>query len=79
MSENRCVCCGEIIPEGKQVCPNCSAKSDKKERYVGYCTIDKLIFTSSGTLKEMTDWAEKQLTKGARDISIWLEKKRGDD
>lgn len=20
---NRCVCCGEIIPEGRQVCPNC--------------------------------------------------------
>jgi hypothetical protein len=22
-SENTCVCCGEIIPEGRQVCPNC--------------------------------------------------------
>lgn len=21
--ENRCVCCGEIIPEGRQVCPFC--------------------------------------------------------
>ena len=21
--EDRCVCCGEIIPEGRQVCPNC--------------------------------------------------------
>ena len=21
--ENRCVCCGEIIPEGRQVCPYC--------------------------------------------------------
>ena len=21
--ENRCVCCGEIIPEGRQVCPKC--------------------------------------------------------
>ena len=20
---NRCVCCGEMIPEGRQVCPNC--------------------------------------------------------
>ena len=20
---NRCVCCGEIIPEGRQVCPDC--------------------------------------------------------
>ena len=21
--EDRCVCCGEIIPEGRQVCPKC--------------------------------------------------------
>ena len=21
--ENRCVCCGEIIPEGRMVCPKC--------------------------------------------------------
>lgn len=28
--ENRCVCCGEIIPEGRMVCPQCEAKySDK--------------------------------------------------
>ena len=23
MSEDRCVCCGEIVPEGRMVCPNC--------------------------------------------------------
>lgn len=23
MSENRCVCCGDIIPEGLMVCPDC--------------------------------------------------------
>lgn len=23
MNENRCVCCGAIIPEGSQVCVNC--------------------------------------------------------
>lgn len=23
MNEDRCVCCGEIIPEGRMVCPNC--------------------------------------------------------
>ena len=22
---NRCVCCGDIIPEGRQVCPACEA------------------------------------------------------
>lgn len=30
--ENRCVCCGDIIPEGRQVCPNCEYKySGRKE------------------------------------------------
>ena len=24
--EERCVCCGEIIPEGRQVCPMCEKK-----------------------------------------------------
>jgi hypothetical protein len=24
--ENTCVCCGRIIPEGRQVCPNCENK-----------------------------------------------------
>ena len=23
MSEDRCVCCGEIVPEGWMACPNC--------------------------------------------------------
>lgn len=23
MSKDRCVCCGETIPEGRMVCPNC--------------------------------------------------------
>ena len=22
-NENRCVCCGEIIPEGRQICKKC--------------------------------------------------------
>ena len=36
--ENRCVCCGEIIPEGRQVCPECEKghgpepKQERKER-----------------------------------------------
>ena len=23
LAENRCVCCGAVIPEGRQVCPTC--------------------------------------------------------
>lgn len=26
---DRCVCCGEIIPEGRQVCINCEKGADE--------------------------------------------------
>lgn len=29
--EERCICCGEIIPEGRQVCPNCEEKGGGDE------------------------------------------------
>ena len=28
--EDRCICCGEIIPEGVQVCPKCLVARTKK-------------------------------------------------
>lgn len=32
MSDNRCVCCGRIIPEGRQVCPVCEQKANRQDR-----------------------------------------------
>lgn len=29
MSEERCVCCGAVIPEGRQYCPVCAKKAEK--------------------------------------------------
>ena len=29
MAENRCVCCGVIVPEGRQVCPTCEARASE--------------------------------------------------
>ena len=29
MNEDRCVCCGEVIPEGRQVCLNCENRMTK--------------------------------------------------
>ena len=29
MNEDRCVCCGEVIPEGRQVCLNCEHRMTK--------------------------------------------------
>ena len=34
MSENRCICCGEPIPEGTQVCPQCMKEYDKYDKPV---------------------------------------------
>jgi RNA polymerase subunit RPABC4/transcription elongation factor Spt4 len=31
MNEDRCICCGEIIPEGRMVCPNCLVTVKKGE------------------------------------------------
>ncbi len=31
MNNNRCVCCGEIIPEGRQVCPTCEMGKRNKQ------------------------------------------------
>ena len=33
MNSNRCVCCGQEIPEGTQVCPNCIRKTLGVETY----------------------------------------------
>lgn len=29
MNENTCVCCGEVIPEGRQICYKCEKGADK--------------------------------------------------
>ena len=31
MNENRCVCCGRVIPEGRQVCPICEKEAGKRD------------------------------------------------
>lgn len=28
IDENRCVCCGEVIPEGSMVCPMCLEREE---------------------------------------------------
>ena len=32
--EDKCVCCGEVIPEGRQVCPQCETKARKENDYM---------------------------------------------
>ena len=63
MSENRCVCCGEVIPEGRQCCRECVDKYMENERKARYTAValkkDGTQEESSGTLAEMTKWADK--------------------
>ena len=34
MSENRCVCCGEVIPEGSQVCLHCEQNVEHRKQWI---------------------------------------------
>ena len=36
-NDNRCICCGEIIPEGMMVCPNCLVVSKKPNKGCEFC------------------------------------------
>jgi len=31
---NTCICCGGLVPEGKQVCPNCEQAPKVNERFI---------------------------------------------
>lgn len=33
--EDRCVCCGAIVPEGRMVCPQCEAKAESRLKETG--------------------------------------------
>lgn len=33
--EDRCVCCGAIVPEGRMVCPMCEKEADAKKNPEG--------------------------------------------
>ena len=64
MSENRCISCGEVIPEGQQCCRRCVSEYMEKERGVKFSAIaksadGKTSWHSNGTLSEMTAWADE--------------------
>ena len=68
--EERCVCCGAVIPEGRQICAECGQAVGAF--YVGYVLQDGLKFTHSGTQQEMIDWFDREFIKpGTREIRIW--------
>lgn len=50
MLNNRCICCGTIIPEGRQVCPNCESTIAKRGFYGDeHCTNCDALLTGYKT------------------------------
>ena len=49
MSENRCVGCGEIIPEGRWLCPSCEGRYDCTEKEEAVSMVDGHIDTREKT------------------------------
>jgi hypothetical protein len=47
--EDRCVCCGEVIPEGRQVCPICEIKARKENDCM---TRSEILDTAKKTVSE---------------------------
>lgn len=68
-NENKCVCCGAIIPEGRQVCPNC--EKGKKFRRVIAVDFDNTLFkteewpTIGAPIYETIDYCKDQKAAGA--------------
>lgn len=66
MTDERCVICGEVIPEGRQICPNCEPRQAVKQRRAGTPQRLKVYVCSpySGDVKRNTKYAQ-ELTKWA--------------
>lgn len=60
--ENRCVCCGEVIPEGRQVCPICEARAEamQDDDSGGYETSPVPETISRQTFSDGISWTAKE-------------------
>lgn len=48
MPDNTCICCGRIIPEGRQICLHCGDYDDMQ-------TFQRKVVTNGDKLRSMTD------------------------
>lgn len=55
--EERCICCGEIIPEGRQVCPHCEDENARRKMGKGikFQRIRRITGYLVGTLDKWND------------------------
>lgn len=63
MDENLCVCCGAVIPEGRQICSRCeNIARVKGDWYSGEVIMkDGTKRYSSGTMSDVFAWAQSLL------------------
>lgn len=64
--ENRCVCCGEIIPEGRQICFICEVQNKTSYKKGYNACLDEILshidtyqFTPQGVDEILTDICKK--------------------
>ena len=60
--EDRCVCCGEIIPEGNMTCVNCREKCNRFNRFLFMGTSKPVKITDgkSGIIRRMANHATER-------------------
>lgn len=69
MSESRCICCGEIVPEGRQVCFRCEKRVAKSNpQYVASIT-DRYgaEYNYTGLMEEVVRWGEAMMQTSLTD------------
>ena len=57
MADNVCVSCGEVIPEGRQVCPNCEGRRIINEKQKAKENINRALGWLEGISYEVSDSA----------------------
>lgn len=73
MSENRCVCCGEIIDEGRQVCDECIRKAENNEKeYIAKKDRRVAVYAGTRNLYEQMYVALKSLLLNNRMDRVYL-------
>ena len=59
MKDNRCLLCGEIIPEGRQLCPTCETRG--KAQSVTVKTIQKMTEQQNKAVEEACRQTAKEI------------------
>ena len=69
MSESRCICCGEIVPEGRQVCSRCEKRVAKSNPQCVASITDRygVEYNYTGPMEEAVLWGEAMMQTGFAD------------